>query len=45
MGCAHQVALNLIVEGGHSPPYKKILDSSKREMQRYHADIGLPLYL
>ena len=24
VGCAHQLALNLNVEGGHSPPYNKI---------------------
>ncbi|CAB1084114.1 hypothetical protein D1AOALGA4SA_11647 [Olavius algarvensis Delta 1 endosymbiont] len=23
MGCAHQIALNLKIEGGHSPPYNK----------------------
>jgi len=23
VGCAHQLALNLTVEGGHSPPYNK----------------------
>jgi len=23
VGCAHQIALNLTVEGGHSPPYTK----------------------
>ncbi|CAB1072293.1 hypothetical protein D1AOALGA4SA_1520 [Olavius algarvensis Delta 1 endosymbiont] len=23
VGCAHQKALNLKVEGGHSPPYNK----------------------
>ena len=21
VGCAHQIALNLTIEGGHSPPY------------------------
>ncbi|CAB1070347.1 hypothetical protein D1AOALGA4SA_891 [Olavius algarvensis Delta 1 endosymbiont] len=24
VGCAHQIALNLTVEGGHSPPYNCI---------------------
>jgi len=23
VGCAHQIALNSMVEGGHSPPYNK----------------------
>jgi hypothetical protein len=23
VGCAHQIALNRTVEGGHSPPYTK----------------------
>ncbi|CAB1068836.1 hypothetical protein D1AOALGA4SA_482 [Olavius algarvensis Delta 1 endosymbiont] len=23
VGCAHQFALNLTIEGGHSPPYNK----------------------
>jgi len=44
VGCAHQMVLNLNVEGGHSPPYSKNTGINRREIQQHHCDLGLSLY-
>ncbi|CAB1077227.1 hypothetical protein D1AOALGA4SA_5019 [Olavius algarvensis Delta 1 endosymbiont] len=35
MGCAHQIALNSIVKGGHSPPYNtwRLMDSGSSRVK------------
>jgi hypothetical protein len=42
---AHQTALNLTVEGGHSSPYTKNQASTAGHIRHYRSTIDLSLYL